>query len=79
MLHRLILKVTKLQLPPPKRLGTVIKNHFGGLSCPPPMSNRVKTVDISLDNTLQTLCKLLLGMLHKVRILATHKLPKPGL
>ena len=28
MLHRLILKVTKFQLPPPKRLGTVVKNIF---------------------------------------------------
>ena len=38
MLNRLILKVTKFQLPPPKRLGTVVKNIFA----PPPMSNRVK-------------------------------------
>ena len=30
MLNRLILKVTKFQLPPPKRLGTVVKNIFGG-------------------------------------------------
>ena len=39
MLNRLILKVTKFQLPPAKRLGTVVKNilrdHHG------PMSNRV--------------------------------------
>ena len=26
MLHRLILKVTKFQLPPPERLSTVVKN-----------------------------------------------------
>ena len=30
MLHRLILKVTKFQLPPPKRLGTVVKDILGG-------------------------------------------------
>ena len=35
MLHRLILKVTKFQLPPSKRLGTVVKNILGA-SCPPP-------------------------------------------
>ena len=37
MLHGLILKVSKFQLPPPKRLSTVVKNIFflgGGLSCP---------------------------------------------
>ena len=40
MLHRSILKVTKFQLPPPKRLGTVGKNILGGHHAP--MSNRVK-------------------------------------
>ena len=30
MPHRLILKVTKFQLPPPKRLSTVVKNILGG-------------------------------------------------
>ena len=30
MLHRLILKVTKFQLLPPKRLNTVVKNILGG-------------------------------------------------
>ena len=30
MLNRLILKVTKFQLPPPKCLGTVVKNILGG-------------------------------------------------
>ena len=44
MPHRLILKVTKFQLPPPKRLGTVVQNILGGPSCPPPMSNRVNAV-----------------------------------
>ena len=34
MLHRLILKVTKLQLPPPKRLSTVVKNILGGHHAP---------------------------------------------
>ena len=38
MLNRLILKVTKFQLPPPKLLGTVVKNIFfggGGYHGPP--------------------------------------------
>ena len=35
MLNRLILKVTKFQLPPPKRLGTVVKNILGGHHAPP--------------------------------------------
>ena len=39
MLNRLILKVTKFQLPPPKRLGTVIKNILRGHHAPRPMSN----------------------------------------
>ena len=30
MPNRLILKVTKFQLPPPKRLGIVVKNIWGG-------------------------------------------------
>ena len=38
MPHRSILKVTKFQLPPPKRLGTVVKNILGGHHGPP-MSN----------------------------------------
>ena len=41
MLHRLILKVTKFQLPPPKHLGTVAKNILGGYHAFPLMSNRV--------------------------------------
>ena len=36
MSHRLILKVTKFQLPPPKRLGTVVKNILWGAIMPPP-------------------------------------------
>ena len=41
--HRLILKVTKFQLPPPERLSTVVKNIFGAIMLPcPPMSYRVK-------------------------------------
>ena len=43
MPHRLILKVTKFQLPPPKRFGTVVKNILGGHHAPPPMSNRVNS------------------------------------
>ena len=38
MLHGLILKVTKFQLPTPKRFNTVDKNTFWGV-----MSNRVKS------------------------------------
>ena len=41
MVHRLILKVNKFQLPPAKRLGTVVKNILGDHHAPP-MSNRVK-------------------------------------
>ena len=36
MPHRLILKVTKFQLPPSKRLGTMVKNILGGHHAPPP-------------------------------------------
>ena len=42
MLHRLILKVTKFQRPPPKRLSIVVKNIWGGHHDPLPMSNKVK-------------------------------------
>ena len=35
MLHRLMLKVSKFQLPPPKRLSTVVKNILGGHHAPP--------------------------------------------
>ena len=53
MLHRLILKVTKFQLPPPKRFGTVVKNIFEGAIMPPPMSNRVKLLHIFMvENSL---------------------------
>ena len=48
MLNRLILKVTKFQLPPPKRLGTVVKNIFGRGGIMPPMSNRVKENEIDI-------------------------------
>ena len=41
MLHRLILKVSKFQLPPPKHLGTVVKNILGAIM-PLPLSNWVK-------------------------------------
>ena len=50
MLHRLILKVTKFQLPPPKHLSTVVKNILG-----PPMSNRVKVTEHNFDENLQNL------------------------
>ena len=35
MPHRLILKVTKCQLPPPECFGTVVKNILGGHHAPP--------------------------------------------
>ena len=35
MLRTLILKVTKFQLPHPKRLGTVLKNIMGAIMPPP--------------------------------------------
>ena len=41
MLNRIILKVTKFQLPPPTRLDTVVKDILGAIILPP-MSNRVK-------------------------------------
>ena len=57
MPHRLILKVTKFQLPPPKRLGTVVKNILGGASCPPPCQIGLKLVYIT---------KVLLMKLNKI-------------
>ena len=45
MLNRLILKVIKFQLSPPKRLGTVVKNILEWPSWPP-MSNRVNVSKI---------------------------------
>ena len=49
MLNGLILKVTKFQLPPPKRLGTVLRNIGGGGGGGggrhhAPMSNRVNSL-----------------------------------
>ena len=43
MFHRLMLKVTKFQLPSPKRSGTVVENILGDhhVLPPPQMSNRV--------------------------------------
>ena len=43
MLHRLVLKVTKFQLPPPKLLSIVVKNIFLGGGMMTPMSNRVNS------------------------------------
>ena len=55
MLNRLILKVTKFQLPPPKRLGTVVKNILeGGIMPPPPMSNRVNKLGKHREKTFHT-------------------------
>ena len=59
MLNRLILKVTKFQLPP-KRLGTKVKNIWGAImpSPPPPMSNRVKHYNFIVPS-LSTVCYLI--------------------
>ena len=48
MLHRLILKVKKFQLPPPNRLVTVVKNMSGAIMPlpPPPMSDRVNVIHL---------------------------------
>ena len=54
MLNELILKVTKFQLPHPKRLGTVVKNILGGPSWNLPMSNMVK----SENNNMLTFCSV---------------------
>ena len=45
MLHRLILKVKKFQLPPPNRLSTVVKNMSGAIM-PTPMSDRVNVIHL---------------------------------
>ena len=44
MLHRLILKVTKFQLPPPKRLSTVVKNILGAIMPPCQIGSNIQTV-----------------------------------
>ena len=44
MLQRLILKVTKFQLPLPTRLITVVKTFWGAIM--PPMSNRVNQMTL---------------------------------
>ena len=59
MLHRLILKVTKFQYNPPKRLTTVGKNILWAIM--PPMSNRVNA---SNDNQLRSL-------LETIRVFST--------
>ena len=42
MFHKLTLKITKFQLPSPKRFSTVGKNILEDHHAPLPMSNRVK-------------------------------------
>ena len=44
MLNRLIFKVTKFQLPPPKHLGTMVKNIFGGHHAPSSCQIGLKSV-----------------------------------
>ena len=48
MLNRLILKVTKFQLPPPNRLGTVGKNILGGHHAPPCQIGLKRTLLVDL-------------------------------
>ena len=50
MPHRLILKVTKFQLPPLKRLGTVVKNILGGHHAPPPCQMGLNHAEILISN-----------------------------
>ena len=45
MLHRLILKVKKFQLPPPNRLSTVVKNMSGAIM-PPHVTDRVNVIHL---------------------------------
>ena len=64
MLNRLILKVTKFHLPPPKRLGTVVKNILGDhhgppcqiglMSPPPPLSSFLSPVLHNLVSNIPT-------------------------
>ena len=42
MLYRLTLKVTKFQLPTPRRFSTVVKNILGGHLAPPPCQIELK-------------------------------------
>ena len=58
MLNRLILKVTKFQLPPPKRLGTVVKNILGATMVPdgPPCQIGLKSP--LLQGSEKELCDL---------------------
>ena len=63
MLNRLILKVTKFQLPPPKRLGTVVKNILGGHQGPPPPPCQIGLTDkaiLELDSQVLSYVKLIL-------------------
>ena len=54
MLNRLILKVTKFQLPPPKRLGTVVKNILGGHHVSPCQIGLISEEGSDLKRKLQT-------------------------
>ena len=50
MIHRLILKDIKFQFPPPKHVGTVVKNIFGGpLAPPPPSTGRIALTEMKLE------------------------------
>ena len=70
MLNRLILKVTKFQLPPPNRLGTVVKNILGGPSWPP-MSNRVNSKTIYNESS-QLLIDPQDKLKHKIEAFQEH-------
>ena len=71
MLRRLILKVTKFQLPPLMRKSTVVKNIWGYHAPPPSMSNRVKRLKTEIHTAVRrnleeilevkTFCKMYIG------------------
>ena len=70
MPHRLILKVTKFQLPPSTRLNTVVKNILGGHHVQP-MSNRVKVTPATFWLKCKNLPKC-------TKFCSTHKLEVPA-
>ena len=60
MPHRSILKVTKFQLPHLKRLGTVVKNIFGGKHAPPPRQIGLRQSYPTQSNYVCTLAAIFL-------------------
>ena len=70
MLNRLILKVTKFQLPPPTRLGTVSKNILGGHHAPPCQIG-LKTMEILKKVLLSVEYFLVFCMVNLSKIVRT--------